>query len=61
MTSKDFALIANALRRSMPEVGAPEDAQGAWVFAMLELAHALQDTDPAFDRARFIFACIGSN
>ena len=49
MTKKDFELIASALRR----LGAGH----AWKDTCLAMADALANTNPRFDRARFLAAC----
>lgn len=52
MTRKDFQLIANVIR-DLDEV---IDADALEVLAD-NMADALEDTNSAFDRARFLSAC----
>ena len=54
MTRKDFILIAQALNASKPV-----KANKVWEATVQNMANALADTNPAFDRGCFIAACKG--
>jgi hypothetical protein len=56
MTKKDFQLIASALRESFPERGSEHPTQ-QWERTVHTIASALSESNPRFDRARFLSAC----
>ena len=51
MSRKDFELIAATIRQLPVDVYGPEQVAAAF-------ADALKRTNPRFDRARFILACM---
>lgn len=55
MTRKDYVLLAAALHRTKPEVNCDLTAQ--WEIDVRAIATALANTNPRFDRARFLEAC----
>ena len=57
MTRKDFQLIADTLKASKPksEVSQP---LANWMMTVDRFADALAETNPRFDRDRFINACM---
>lgn len=68
MTKKDYKLIAKALARSRPfirEIGGALFSRGekmtaaanAWHCAYANIANALADHNPTFDRVKFREAC----
>lgn len=60
MTRKDFELIAAAIRDSRPHAyGAPHERVETVQFdrTATEVAIALSETNPRFDRGRFLAAC----
>lgn len=63
MTQKDFELIAGVLRKTRPSetavVGTPNrtQADAEWTNTVEQFADALEDTNPRFDRDRFVAAC----
>ena len=63
MTRKDFELIASAIRTRTPSrVARTNAAMDAGAFQACEdiarrLADTLADTNPRFDKARFLRAC----
>ena len=70
MTRKDYILIAKAMNRARPQSAAKDDKDRSekeeaevlqWVWDCLELADALQEENPRFDRDRFIAACKGDS
>ena len=59
MTRKDFELIAKALKESRFCFKSDSNTLGyrQWLHTVKTMADALQTTNPAFDRARFLRAC----
>ena len=55
MTSKDYLLIAGALRRTATQ--ANPDARNMHRTLSEDIADALASDNPRFDRARFLAAC----
>ena len=56
MTRKDFELIANTIKTSLGFT----TITARQCFA-LDMAHALKETNPNFDVARFVDACLTKN
>lgn len=56
MTRKDFELIARALAETREGVASPEQKRGVEMAARV-LGTYLRDTNPRFDRGRFVRAC----
>lgn len=66
MTRKDYVLIAEAIRTWKPEAiaGVPipeQSAQHMRLTLARDMANALRDTNPRFDRDRFINYATGGN
>lgn len=63
MTRKDFELIAKAMRAARNDYAdnslTHSTARRGIDNAIAELSYALADTNPRFDRARFVAACKG--
>lgn len=57
MTRKHFEAIAKAFRKRYD--GAPATAKGQIVMTAEDVADALGDFNPNFDRQRFLTACLG--
>ena len=55
MTRKDYVLLAAAFNRVKP-VGTRE--RGCWNNCIAEVAEALKEENPRFDKERFFKACI---
>lgn len=65
MTRKDFTLIATALLYSRPVNPNPQEPADAarmeiWDATLREFARVLADTNPAFNRSRFMSAAGGT-
>lgn len=57
MTKKDFELIAAALLQAMPADDCAPYRAIQWQCDCVGLCNALAQTNPRFDRARFLAAC----
>lgn len=57
MTRKDYVLLAAALRRARPDSFSEEPARVQFVTDCMNIATALANTNPRFDRERFLTAC----
>jgi hypothetical protein len=64
MTRKDFQLIADALAAATPS-NTPEDSfhsawglADGWARSVNKVAAALQDSNPRYDRGKFVDACL---
>lgn len=58
MTKRDFQLIADAIAEAKRQCSNHGSEQGALNVAAHCLATSLATTNPRFDRARFINACL---
>lgn len=56
MTRRDYILIAKALADTRPNCG-NRTMEDQWEHDVQHMATALLNTNPRFDRARFVAAC----
>jgi hypothetical protein len=63
MTRKDYVLIAGVIQNANYTASKFKDTSGASMLThvAIELSDALAETNPAFDRVRFLSACGVSN
>lgn len=57
MTRKDYVMLAAALHRALPDRFSEEPARVQFVTDCTNVATALANDNPRFDKARFLKAC----